>query len=266
MLKNCEVVRMENAIKRQRSPEELELDDKLAQLAYLEALLAERELELVTLQVDLNVFEQEYQQVIGVRYAELNKIEAEINRYLAYFKPINPKTEQVGHKMPTNNQVNPELTKDTHPSRDRLKKLYREAAKQIHPDFTTDTDECARRHKLMAEVNQAYENNDELQLETILHRWQHSPELVPGEGIAFDLVRTIRKIAQSKENLALVDSKIAALKKCNLYQLLEKVSTAQHQGEDLLAEMAHQIDQQMAEPKLRLEVLKARLTKNYEFE
>ncbi|MDS3861592.1 hypothetical protein RIF25_12325 [Thermosynechococcaceae cyanobacterium BACA0444] len=68
------------------SPEEEELAQKEAELAALESELAERELGLATLQAELHAFEREYLHLIGSRYAELDRIEAQIIKYMAYME------------------------------------------------------------------------------------------------------------------------------------------------------------------------------------
>ncbi|MEM7557358.1 MAG: J domain-containing protein [Cyanobacteria bacterium P01_A01_bin.84] len=75
--------------------------------------------------------------IIGVRYTELDRIEAQIEEYLTLL----------------------ENTQDFKPSPE-LKKLYREVAKKIHPDLAIDEDERQRRQDLMAEANTAYENGN----------------------------------------------------------------------------------------------------------
>lgn len=66
---------MESSIIHKLSPEQVEL-------AQLETELAEKELSLATFQAELNAFEKEYMRVIGVRYTELDRIEAQINEYI----------------------------------------------------------------------------------------------------------------------------------------------------------------------------------------
>lgn len=227
---------MESAITRRQTPEEQELDKKLAELTALEAELAESELDLATLQAELHAFEQEYLRVVGIRYTEFDWLEAQIAEYMAYL----------------------ESSRDFKPS-DSLKKLYREVAKSIHPDLTTDEAERSRRQRLMAEANQAYEDGDEERLRAILHGWESSPESVKGEGVVAELIRTIRKIAQSQQRLKVIQEEIEALEQTDLYQLETKVITAQQAGRDLLAEMAFQLDEQITAAKQRLEELKAKL-------
>ncbi|MBK7599652.1 MAG: hypothetical protein IPJ07_14470 [Acidobacteria bacterium] len=69
------------------SPEERELDKKRKELADLEIELADRELELATLKAELNQFENRYLRIVGWRYAELDKINAQIAETQARLKP-----------------------------------------------------------------------------------------------------------------------------------------------------------------------------------
>lgn len=259
---------MESAIARRQTPEEQELDKKLAELAALEAELAERELELATTQAELHSFEREYLRIVSVRYAELDEIEAEIAKYLAFLNPkdstARQQAEQTWAKAQDSKRTAYDNFTDRESSRDfkpweNLKKLYREVAKHIHPDLTTDEKERLRRQQLMAEANQAYEDGDEERLQAILYGWENSPESVKGKGAAAELIRTIRKIAQVQERLKAIEAELEALRHLALYQLREKVIAAQQEERDLLAEMASQIDEQIAATKVRLEELRAKV-------
>src|ERR1039457_5127453 len=107
----------------------------------------------------------------------------------------------------------------------------------------------------MAEANRAYEEGDEAKLRTILDEWWSSPESIEGEGIAADLVRTIRKIHQVKQRLAHIETEFATLERSDLYRLKEQVETAQSHGQDLLAELADQLNPEIAHLKARLDAL-----------
>jgi DnaJ-domain-containing protein 1 len=221
---------------RRLTPEEEEVERKRAELDALETDLAQRELDLATLHAELHAFERKYRQVIGIRYAELDRIEAQITEYMAYL----------------------ESSQDFKPS-DGLKKLYRELAKQIHPDLATDEVDRARRQVLMAEANQAYEDADEDRLQEILHQWQSSPEAVKGEGIGAELIRLLRQISQSRERLKSIEKEIEAVEQTELHQLKSRVVVAEQAGKDLFAEMALQLDDQIFIAQRKLEELKEKL-------
>ena len=57
-----------------------------------------------------------------------------------------------------------------------FKKLYREIARQIHPDLSTNEVDRGRRTRLMAEANRAYTDGDEVKLRAVLDEW-HSRTL-----------------------------------------------------------------------------------------
>jgi DnaJ-domain-containing protein 1 len=221
---------------RRLTPEEEEVERKRAELDALETDLAQRELDLATLHAELHAFERKYQQVIGIRYAELDRIEAQITEYMAYL----------------------ESSQDFKPS-DGLKKLYRDLAKQIHPDLATDEVDRARRQVLMAEANQAYEDADEDRLREILHQWQSSPESVKGEGIGAELIRLLRQISQSRERLKSIEKEIEAVETTELYQLKANVKIAEQSGQDLLTEMAFNLDEQIYSAQKKLDKLKKEL-------
>ena len=113
---------MEHEIIHKLTPEQEELEKKKAELAALETELAEKELNLVTFQAELSSFENEYMRVIGICYTELDRIEAQIEEYIALL----------------------ESGRDFQPSAE-LKKLYCQVAKKIHPDLATDDEERQRR-------------------------------------------------------------------------------------------------------------------------
>jgi DnaJ-domain-containing protein 1 len=227
---------MNTDIIRRLTPEEEEVEKKRADLAALETELAQRELDLATLHAELHAFERKYQQVIGIRYAELDRIEAQITEYMAYL----------------------ESSQDFRPS-DSLKKLYREVAKQVHPDLATDEVDRARRQELMATANQAYEDADEERLREILHKWQSSPESVKGEGIGAELIRLLRQISQSRERLKAIEQEAKAVEKTDLYLLRDQVIASEQIGHDLFSKMALQLDQKISAAQKSLEDLKEKL-------
>ena len=227
---------MNNNIIRRLNPEEEEVERKRAELAAMETELAQRELDLATLHAELNAFERKYQQVIGIRYAELDRIEAQITEYMAHL----------------------ESSQDFRPS-DSLKKLYREVAKQVHPDLATDEADRAWRQELMAAANQAYENADEERLREILHQWQSSPESVKGEGIGAELIRLLRQIAQSRGRLKSIEQEVEAVEQTELHQLKSKVVEAEETGQDLMTEMAIILDKEIFSAQERLKEIKENL-------
>jgi DnaJ-domain-containing protein 1 len=252
---------MKTPLTRKQTPEEKELDRKRSELAALEIDLVQRELDLATLQAELHVFEARYLRVVGVRYAELDDIEAQIAEALARLKPKDRKAREEATQARTKAQESAESTEAIREKEEpetkftpseSLKKLYREVAKIIHPDLATDEKDRARRTKLMAEANQAYKEGDEARLQAILDEWQSSPESVKGDGPGAELVRIIRKTSQVEERLRIIKLAIVQLNDSDLYQLKTDVDAAEKDSRNLLAEMAADLHEQIIEARKRL--------------
>jgi hypothetical protein len=254
---------MSNSLTRKLTPEERELENKRAQLTVLEAELAQHELDLATLKAELTIFEARYLREVGVLYAELDELEAQIAEAQAHLNPQDQQAQEQASWARAQAQESAQAAGAAQEPSERkkfiasesLKKLYRDIAKSIHPDLATDEAERARRQRLMAEANQAYADGDEARLQVILREWESSPESVKGEGTGAELIRTIRKIAQVEERLRSIEAEIAELKASDLYQLKAKVEKAESEGQDPLAEMASQIKQQITEARKRLAVI-----------
>ena len=240
---------------RAQTPEEKELVRKLAELTVLQGELAQRELDLATLQAELHAFERMYLCIVGIRYAELDEIEAQTAEALAKAAPKN--SEEQNRASQARSQANQSAKASKigqEPGRrgkftpsDTLKKSYREVAKCIHPDLATDENDRTRRQHFMAEANQAYEGGNEARLREILREWESSPEAVKGDGVGAELIRVIRKIAQIERRSQAIESIIAQLRSSDLYRLKVEVERTEAEGRDLLAEMASRLDQQIAD-------------------
>ncbi len=252
---------MNELVKRQ-TPEERELASKEADLKSLEATLAQRELDLATLKAELQKFELRYLQIVGVLYAELDEINAQIAEAEAQHSPDDKKAQeraadaraQADESAHTTESVKGTKPQEKFKPSDSLKKLYRELARLLHPDLALDEDEKARRHDLMAKANKAYADGDEDLLAQMLAEEQNSPENVKGDGVGAELIRVIRRIALAEERLRNIDKEFASLEESELFELKSKVEEAETEGRELLSEMALQIKEQIAYAQNRLHV------------
>jgi hypothetical protein len=221
---------MKSDITRRQTPEEQELSRKLSELGKFETELAQRELDLATLQAELHTFEAKYIRIVGIRYTELDEIEAQIAEAEARLKPKDNRIQEQAAQARAQAQESAQAAGIAQKPREEkfkpsesLTKLYREVAKCIHPDLATDEKERSRRQQLMVDANSAYEEGDQAKLRTILAEWESSPESVEGEGTVAELVRVIRKIAQVEKRLRVIETEIAQLEESELYQLKTKV-------------------------------------------
>jgi hypothetical protein len=243
------------------TPEEEELQRKKAALAELEAQLADRELELAALLADVAHFEKRYLQSVGRRYALLDELKARIAEARTKRSPQRDDVREQAKKaraqaqdtaravgqenadspQPDDTQAQPKPNRS--PS---LDKLYRQAAKLLHPDLTLDEEEKKKRHRLMAEVNGAYARGDEERIRAILNEWRASPDNVAGDGPGVELVRVIRKIAQVEKRLRAIAVEMERAKQAEMFKLRQQDEEALKQGRDLLKELADRLDGQIA--------------------
>ena len=239
---------------RTETPEERELVAKKADLAVLETQLAQRELDLATLHGELHAFEQRYLRIVGVKFAEIDQLEAEIAEALSRRSPSDGAARQQAAGARAKATESAQATSalvladsvEFKPS-DDLRSLFREIAKRIHPDLATDDTDRAKRTRMMGEANVAYRAGDEARLRAILNEWETSPDAVTGEGIGAELIRIIRKIHQVQERLAKMEQELIALTEAELSVLNVKAESERQHGRDLLTHMADQLDERIAQ-------------------
>lgn len=214
-------------------PEEQELELKQAELNQLEEELAQRELEFALLFQDIESFQKEYAERLGASLAELADWEARLQEALAASRPNDEELQESAGKARRNAEEARRTVEDSHkdgdkehkPITDHLKSLYRQAAKKMHPDLAVNEEDRVARTRIMVEINAAFAAGDTTRIERMLKEWILRPEAVPGEGIAAELVRIIRKIAQVKERLDEIRININDLSRSEWNELRLKCDT-----------------------------------------
>jgi hypothetical protein len=225
-------------------PEDEELAKKRLELAKLESELADRELYIATLRAE---------------YAELDEINAQIAEQLARQRSGDTQFKDAAQKARRQAEESRSAA-EAHASEDQsralpskeLKSLYREVAKRVHPDLSTDPEDRKTRQRLRAEANRAYEKGDLERLRRILEEYESCPEAVQGEGVGAELVRVIRKITQVKRRLSEIETEVQQLVGSDLAKLKAKAEEYGRQGRDLLQEMAQQVERNIAAARGRL--------------
>jgi hypothetical protein len=234
-------------------PEDQELARKREELSALETELAERELRAADLRAELGAFERQYLHVVGSRYAELDNLKAEFAEKLAQAQPDNERAQQTAREareQADETQACAGKKTEQEPrafeATPELKRLYREVAKRIHPDLTSDGDDREKREQLMADANHAYERGDETSLVKILTAYECSPEAVKGAGTAADLVRVIRSVSQAQSRLARIEAEFEELSRSDLSQLKSHVDASARDGRDVFEDVIRKIESQIA--------------------
>jgi regulator of replication initiation timing len=240
-------------------PEDRELEAKRSELAALEANLAERELQLASLRAELSSFERKYLAEVGSRYAELDELKAKLAERLAAENPGDLRLQEAARQARARaDETRATAVEDAAGEHKifsptpELKRLYRDVAKRIHPDLTSNDADRAKRQELMAQANRAYEMGDEAALARVFAAYECSPESVSGEGTPAELVRTIRRISQARYRLSEIEAESQKLLHSDSHQLRTRFDEAARQGNDLFAALAAQIAYEIARMKQKL--------------
>lgn len=248
---------------RVQSPEEHELATKRTELASVEADVVEQELRHATLQAELTAFEAEYLRIVGARYAELDALEVQIAEIQAARAPGDDAAQSAAAHARSAAEASAEATRDRaeqeplfpfEPSAE-LTTLYRAIARRLHPDLGFDEDDRARRHTWMTKVNEAYRHQDYAALMALQADWEASPDSVPGSGVASDLVRVIRQIAQVRRRLDRIQHEIRVLETSKLHTLYMRHNARRNAGSSLIEEMAERLNKQIDAAQQRLDHL-----------
>lgn len=243
-------------------PEEQELERKRGELEEKQNLLADRELELATTRSRLIAFERIYVEKVGILYVELDELELQLASLHSIQHPNSKETAAAAQRARERAESSraeyarrkevlgpPDEQKELSPE---LKALYRQLAKQFHPDTTLDPQEKTRRSAIMSQINDAYERGDLKALQTMSDELAISPEAVLGDGIGAELIRIIRKIAQIDRRLVAIDQEISHLKESDLFRLAAQYEECKLQGRDLLEALAADVTRRIDEARARI--------------
>lgn len=171
------------------------------ELRALEAQLIEADLELATLKQRLQDFEREYQHLTKELRKELDRLDRLLIRHLAAAqrgKRVPPEKPRAQRRK---KKPNPEET-DTAPRftpSPSLQRLYREAAKQFHPDLAEDEEDAEWRSVIMRRVNAAFAAGDAEALERIMKQQRTGFQSDEADS---ELAQIHRKISRVRAGLA----------------------------------------------------------------
>lgn len=250
------------SITRSQGPDQEEIVRKKQELEGLEQELAEKELDLTTTRRDLHVFEIRYQRKVGCQYAELDQLKVLILEMAMRIHPDSKNfqaqaeaaREQADHSTHNWEVHQEEAEVETPEPSEELKKLFRDAAKKIHPDLTTDPEERKRRHSLMARLNQAYELGDHELVQAILDNWEAVndwDQLTPGKQLS----RLLKQIGQVRHRFNQIHTELEQLTLSEMFRLKDHVENSEKQGEDVLTAMVRDVEEKIQNLRIRVKNL-----------
>jgi hypothetical protein len=237
---------------------EVEIAQKRIEQEQLESTLAQLEVELITLHTELNSFETKYLKKAGRYISELDALEAEIAELLS---KLNPKIEEYWQyareskekaeqsERETRHAEEQPIEKSEFQATEDIKKLFRDVAKRIHPDFASNEEDRSKRSELMRQANQAFENGDVLKLLEILLEADFILAGSVNEDSELDLIN--KKIARINVRILALRGELSELRNSDLYKLMQEVREAEFRGIDLLQKMFDQLIARIHERKTR---------------
>jgi hypothetical protein len=223
--------------------------DLAAEVARLESLLDERQVELTTLQEEMHRFKVRYTQIVGSRLAELAEIEQAIKK--AEARLHEPDDEAQAEEGEDEAGGGKWRGAEKTPVGNSLRRLFWSVAKLFHPDHAGDEAEARRRHQIMAEASRAYREGDAESLHTLLgdEELQFYCTRVQATDTPEDLQD---KLLSLKEELRTVEFGLKRLMQDSLYRIKLAADEEATHGRDALAEEASRIGRQIVKARHRL--------------
>lgn len=241
------------------APEEIELQKKQRVLERLKDRLADREEDMADLRADMEQFEAKYTMEVARLYAEFDEIEAQIAEEEFKLVPddeeIKKRAEELrrrAEESAARAAEDAERANFRHDPTPEAKKAYHELARAIHPDLALDADEKEKRHVMMAELNDAYSRGDQKKLNKLVADMRQSPEMVRGDSVGDELIRTIRMIYQANQRLRELAAEEADVTASELYGLKQNVDREMAEGRDILSQMANRTQVHIKKSERRL--------------
>lgn len=248
---------------------ERELEAKRVELSVLEETCAQRELDLATNNAEIETFRQRYIKRVVPLYAQLDQVEADIRAFDAALnlgdvvanKEAKDAREQAkrsykeAHEAKESNDAAPNQKFQASES---LKKIFRKAAKLIHPDRAADDNDRAKRNDFMSKINTAYSRGAIHEIEELIDQYlagqKPSVRLTPREEIG----QINMQISKIKNRLVEIERNIRDLLLTDIARMMRDVELAEGRNEDPLSDLCSQIEAQISE---RLNVLQERRAK-----
>lgn len=254
---------LSRALQRSQDPELAALYDELAERREEVAAL---ELELFEARSDLAAFEAEVDRRLGGLKDRVDQLERELKqarRQAARRGQWGERAERGDVPYDVLEQFEKTWRRSAPPaaeakekkldagSKEAIKQLYRQLAKRFHPDLTVDPEEKKYREQVMAQVNEAYAEGNLAKLQELAETPDRpQPEVErTREQVVADLRAEIRRLDGVIHQLR---SALARLTRSHEVQLMLEASMAERQGRDLIAELARDLRQDIAEMEAEL--------------
>jgi hypothetical protein len=218
--------------------------------------LAEIEVEQVTLEAELAAFNSDYMREVMTVMLDVQELEARILALLAARSGTAGDAEAARSARERVRETTAHIravpkTPGPVPTGD-LKRLFREAAKRMHPDVAADDEARGHAEAFMKRLNQAYKAGDAEAIVDLTVQWEASPFGAGRDTEAATAARAKRRVGALGDAVARAQQRLDELRASELAQLMERSLAATAAGGDLLAEMRHAAEVALAAARIRL--------------
>jgi hypothetical protein len=234
--------------------------------------LIEAEAELTDRRADIEAFEFEYEATVGVLLMQLERVDAEVKDYLdriqqrrnektfgTSFSSVEEQYRKTWRSAPTM----PPPKKKVFVSENteaQIKKLYRQLARRYHPDLAADEAERDFRTDMMTAVNDAYAARSLAELMALAKEVEIKGQSEPSskEFAGLDMIEALEEeLARCQRRLLQIDLDMQSLYTHHLVELSTEVKFGKQQGRDILAEMAVEVERQIARKSVERDMIKS---------
>ncbi|MCP4415803.1 MAG: J domain-containing protein [Chloroflexi bacterium] len=245
----------------------LELDQLRTELVAAEA-------ELNSQLEDVEAFEFRFEAHVGYLLDQLAVLESEVSSYLTQIKLMRHERsfadkgdsfQPVEEQFRQTWQHDPETAVGKPPpspppaTQAQIKKMYRQLARQFHPDLASDNADRRFRTDKMAAINDAYQAKSMVELIALAEEMEaHQSRLQANPQVDKEMAQALQEeIERCRRRLQAIDVELQNLPNRSLVDLALQVKLAQREGRDLLTEMAGELEHKIARKSAERDMLRS---------
>jgi hypothetical protein len=209
--------------------------------ARLRDRLAEIEVEQATLEAELAAFNSDYMRVVMTVMLDVQELEARILAIVAARTGASDDADAAQSARARVNETTAHIravpkTPGPVPTGE-IKKLFRDAAKRMHPDLAADEEARGHAEAFMKRLNTAYRAGDAEAIVNLLGQWEASPFGAGADDDAARSAHAARRVGALGDAVSRAEQRLEELRSSELAQLLDRAMATAAAGGDLLADM-----------------------------
>jgi hypothetical protein len=218
--------------------------------------LAAIEEEQATLMAELAAFESDYLREVVTVLAELHDIEARVAALRAR-RSGRAEDKAAARSARAKARETTAAVKAIPPApgplpTGDLKKLFREAAKRMHPDLARDEDTRVHAEAFMKRLNQAFTAADPEAIVDLVRQWESSPYAAGPMGEEVHAARAARRVSALQAAVDRAQARLDEVRASDLAGMMERAMVAATTGTDLLAEWRASSEAALAAARVQL--------------